>query len=248
LNFPLLLDPKLILSQIKNAMRKLRLLSTLALAITFIAVSCTKEGPEGPVGATGPQGPTGATGATGATGPTGPQGPQGPTGPQGPAGTANVIYSSWVTLSSLRATFPVIDTTIPDFAGTVKRDIRTSASITQAIIDNGVVLSYWKVGSNVGPVAVPYLFPVSGVAHIIGQILSVGKIVYYFGRLDGAATTVSLNGSGEIRHVIIPGGVAGGRSANGGEKTAEIKGQVYTESQLRAMPYSQVCSLLNIQP
>ena len=235
-------------------MRKFQFLSLLALAITFLAVSCTKEGPEGPAGATGAQGPagangtpgaTGATGATGPQGPVGPQGPAGPAGPQGPAGTANVIYSSWATLASLRASYPVIDTTIPDFSGTVKRDIRLSSSITQAILDNGVVLSYWKVGSSVGPVAVPYTFAVGGVAHSFGQILAVGKIVYYFGRLDGTATAVNLTSSGEVRHVIIPGGVAGGRSA---EKACEIKGQVYTESQLKAMSYQQVCALLNIQP
>lgn len=229
-------------------MRKFQPLFLLALAITFLAVSCTKEGPEGPAGASGAQGPTGATGATGPTGPvgpTGPAGPTGPTGPQGPAGTANVIYSSWATLTTLRASYPLIDTTIADFSGTVKRDIRLSSSITQAILDNGVVLSYWKVGSTVGPVALPYTFPFGGVAHTFGQILAVGKIIYYFGRLDGNATAVNLTGSGEVRHVIIPGGVAGGRTA---EKACQIKGQVYTESQLKAMSYQQVCSLLNIQP
>jgi hypothetical protein len=46
------------------------------------------------------------------------------------------------------------------------------------------------------------------------------------------------------RYIVIPGGIAG----RGTEKAAQIKGQVYTESQLKNMSYSQVCTLLNIQP
>ena len=46
-----------------------------------------------------------------------------------------------------------------------------------------------------------------------------------------------------MRYIIIPGGVGGGRMA---EKAAQINGQVYTESQLKAMSYAQICSLLRI--
>ena len=83
-------------------MRKLTSLSLLLLAISFIVVNCTKEGPQGPAGATGAQGPGGATGATGSL--------VVPVllarkallvqGPQGPAGTANVIYSNWFTIAN----------------------------------------------------------------------------------------------------------------------------------------------------
>jgi hypothetical protein len=116
-------------------MRKLRLLSILALAITFITVSCTKEGPEGPAGATGSQGPTGSNGATGATGPQGPQGPSGPQGPTGPAGTANVIYSSWFNLTGWH------DSTMSD-QGLCKVDYKDATSITASVISQGVVLAY----------------------------------------------------------------------------------------------------------
>ena len=43
------------------------------------------------------------------------------------------------------------------------------------------------------------------------------------------------------RYVIIPGGVAGG-------KTTGIGGTNYNAEQLKAMPYNQVCRLFNIQP
>jgi hypothetical protein len=41
--------------------------------------------------------------------------------------------------------------------------------------------------------------------------------------------------------VIIPGGVAGG-------KTVTVGGTKYTEAEIRAMSYLQVCRLFNIQP
>src|SRR6476620_8000639 len=116
-------------------MRKFRLLSLLLLALTFILVNCTKEGPEGPVGATGPQGPAGSNGTPGATGPTGPAGPTGPVGPQGPQGlpgTANVIYSSWFNF----APTDWADSSMVNL-GTAKRAIKTAPSATQGVLDNG---------------------------------------------------------------------------------------------------------------
>ncbi|HEY6063758.1 MAG TPA: hypothetical protein VIV35_09125 [Chitinophagaceae bacterium] len=224
-------------------MRKFRLLSLLALAITFIAVSCTKEGPEGPAGATGPQGPVGATGATGPAGPIGPVGPAGPTGatgPQGPPGTANVIYSSWAAVS----TFTLIDTTLPDFS-TVKRFIRTAPSLTQAIVDNGVVLSYCRVPvggiSLNGPNLMPYTFPGgSGTIYLMSQIPVASKIIYYTSIMNASpASGWSPNPALEVRYVLIPGVVAGGRSAG-------VGGTNYTAEQVRAMSYEQVAQIFHI--
>jgi len=118
-------------------MRNFKLLSLLTLAITFLAVSCTKEGPEGPVGATGPQGPAGANGTNGtpgATGPTGPAGPTGPQGPTGPAGTANVIYSSWFSEATFNPSWA--DTTLFGL-GIISRGIKAAPGITQTILDQG---------------------------------------------------------------------------------------------------------------
>jgi hypothetical protein len=219
-------------------MRKFRLLSLLLLAIAFIAVNCTKEGPEGPSGATGAQGPTGLggpAGPTGPQGPSGPAGPTGPTGPQGPTGTANVIYSAWATVGSLGA---IIDSSFSDF-GTCKRWIRTAPGVTAAILDNGVVLSYWKVASNIYT-ALPYQFPSAGTTYFLGSVTAVGKIIY-FTSIFGANAGWTPNSSAELRYVIIPGGVAGGRSTG-------LGGTNYTADQLKAMPYEQVCRLFNIRP
>ncbi len=231
-------------------MRKFNLLSLFVLAITFLAVSCTKEGPEGPAGATGAQGPTGAAGtngtngATGATGPQGPVGPVGPAGPQGPAGTANVIYSAWFTDA---ANGGWIDTTINGQTAQKKFN-KAAPGVTLSVLNTGVVLTYMKLfpdgagGATTSIRQLPYLNP--GGSDVFMSINYVGSIT--FARVAVVAgTPIAAAGPGlEFRYIIIPGGVAGGRTSG---KVAEIKGQVYTESELKAMPYAQVCSLLNIQ-
>ncbi len=214
-------------------MRKFRLLSLLALVITFLAVSCTKEGPEGPGGATGAQGPVGTTGATGATGPIG---PQGPAGPVGPPGTANVIYSAWATVTSLGT---IIDSSFLDY-GTCKRFIRVAPSLTAGVLDNGLVISYWRVGATPSSIysTMPYLFPVGAQTYYISGVPQVNKIIY-FTSIFGANAGWTPNGSAETRYIIIPGSIAGGRSAG-------VGGTNYTADEIKAMPYEQVCQLFHI--
>jgi Collagen triple helix repeat (20 copies) len=232
-------------------MRKFSSLSLLALAITFIVVSCTKEGPEGPAGVQGAQGPTGATGtagATGATGGTGAQGPVGPSGPQGPIGTANVIYSAWVTdpLAASR------DTTVD---GTCLR-VRTIAapSLSASILSQGVMITYFRVGS-IGPYQLPYTSDAGGATNQLQAIYALQKIHitrHTFGSCrftladpGTAPVMVNLPQSLEYRYVLIPGAVSGGRGINA-EKTAQINGQLYTESQLKAISYADMCRMLKI--
>jgi hypothetical protein len=219
------------LSAKSNAMRKFRLFSLLFLAISFIVISCTKEGPEGPAGATGAQGPTGATGPAGGTGPAGPTGPAGSTGATGATGTANVIYSAWAAQGSWA------DTTFPGVgSGTLSRSLRTAPGITQAILDQGVVLTYWQF-----PATTVQALPVLTVGASPLQLnaaLAVGKVIFYISSLiNGSAS--GLSAGGLFRYVIIPGGVAGGRSSG-------VGGTNYTAAQVRAMSYSEVCTLFNI--
>ena len=221
-------------------MRKLRFLSLLLLAITFIVINCTKEGPEGPVGAQGPQGPAGTNGAAGAAGAPGAPGAPGATGPQGPAGTANVIYSSW-----LQFTLPDwADTTMVN-TGQASRFIRSAPGITTSILNNGVVISYLGVvtGGNVttGPYEFPFFCTSCSPSMIIFQALPrVGKIIYYATNSTGTLTGFS-DGGYSTRYVIIPGGVAGGRMANGQQTYYG-----HTADELKAMSYHDVCTLLNI--
>lgn len=219
-------------------MRKFRLLSLLFLAISFIAVSCTKEGPEGPAGATGAQGPAGiggATGPAGATGPTGPQGPVGPAGPQGPAGTANVIYSSWFTF----ATTDWADSSIVN-VGSAKRAIKAAPGITAAVMNQGVVLSYMAFTADPNQAFYALPFTLAGTTPVVfGFLPNTSKVVYYLVNLNGTNPGFTTPGTFSYRYVIIPGGVAGGRSTYVGNTG-------YTMDQIKAMPYDQVARIFNI--
>ncbi len=223
-------------------MRKFRLLSLLLLAIAFIVVDCTKEGPEGPAGATGPQGPTGGTGATGPTGPagpTGPIGPIGPAGPQGPAGTANVIYSAWTDFVLATWGAPVVE-----FGKTVRNYPAAAPGVTAAIISSGVVLVYWRDVGLPNPQQMPSISYniTQAVNQYLGFALLVGQIQIKFFNIDNTLDPGTFGGAGNsYRYILIPGGVLGGRSAN-----PTIGNTGYTEAQLRALPYEKICRLFNI--
>ena len=217
-------------------MRKMRILSLSLLASFFIVSSCTKEGPAGPMGTPGPQGPPGLNGGSGApgpTGPTGPQGPQGPTGPQGPAGTANVTYSSWITASTLTWN----DSTTTNF-GVISRANRASASITSAVVDNGVVIAYYRESSAAGPTQLPYIFGNTASLQEYSSIIKPGTITFFAANLT-TSTATGVVPTGDFRYVIIPGSIAGGRMMNG-------PAAGYTTEQLHAMSYDKLISLFHI--
>lgn len=218
-------------------MRKLRLLSLLAFAVAFIAISCTKEGPEGPAGATGAQGPTGATGPvgpTGPTGPTGPSGPTGPTGPQGPAGTANVIYSAWAT-----SPFATRDTSVD---GTLFKVTHINApSLSAAILSQGVVITYMRLPGGIETTMLPFASMAGGTTSIIST-WNVAQKIFINRHTVGCNTAGCLLGMSsllEYRYVLIPGAVSGGRFSG-------VGGTSYTAEEIKAMPYARVCQLFNI--
>jgi hypothetical protein len=211
-------------NHLKNSslMRKLRLPSLLLLALTFLIINCTKDGPQGPAGPAGPQGPPG----------TGLVGPQGPAGPTGPAGTANVIYSAW----SAFATWA--DTTISNPSlGVASRSLRSAPGLTSAVLTQGVVLNYWNY-TGTPEVLLPTLFNSGTSAMSLNAILDVGKIIYYIANLN-TANASGATAAGQVRYVIIPGSVAGGRMVTG-------PATGYTPDQLRAMSYQQIAQMFNI--
>lgn len=202
-------------------MRKLRLLSILIFAFSFVIVSCSKEGPEGPPGTTGAQGPSGNTGLTGAT------------------GVANVIYSAWIT-DAVPALWA--DTTMAFYGSLIRRRNITAPGITQTILDQGVVLSYVRFTGNT--YALPFLFASGGGTVGVAGQPAVGRLIYIlYNPLTGGAPPGGLLSSGlDIRYIIIPGGVLGGRGINTG-----IGGTGYSEAELRAMSYENICTLFKIQ-
>lgn len=213
-------------------MRKFRLLSLLLLAITFISVNCTKEGPEGPVGATGPQGPAGSSGAPGAP------------GSPGPAGTANVIYSAWFT--TVEADW--VDSYDPPYWALFGFD-KAAPGVTQAVIDNGVVLSYmkdWTYFDDVSGdplksatvVQLPFMADIDFLDQYDFVIPVVGTLKYLYKSNFQTWTNTEIAGT-SFRYVIIPGGVAGGKMMSGPAKG-------HTVDQLKTMSYEQITSMFKI--
>lgn len=202
-------------------MRKSRFLTLILFVITIIVISCTKEGPEGPVGATGAQGPQGI------------QGPLGPAGPAGPSGTS-VIYSAWFNFTAANWA----DTTMTNLS-TVRRAIRTTSSITQAIVDNGVVMAYFATAiPAVSAYPLPFITNGSPALNI-SYVIAPGKIIYYAGVVQTGGGAVTVPAGYGFRYIIIPGTIAGGRMMDG-------MAAGYTVNELKKMPYEKVLALLNV--
>ena len=197
-------------------MRKIRLLSILLFAFSFIIVGCTKEGPEGPVGAVGPQGPAGNP------------------------GTANVIFSAWTNFVTATWSAPTV------FFGVTQRIYPvTTATITPTFLDNGVLLVYYRVPGAapgiafVSPFVYNYGLP-SG--QQLRHQMRVGGFDIIHHNLTAITSDPGIIGPPNgYRYILIPGGVLGGRGVNPG-----VGGTGYTEAELRAMSYERVCALLNI--
>ena len=214
-------------------MRKFRLLSLLFLAASFVVVSCTKEGPEGPAGAAGAQGPAGSAGAPGAP---------------GAPGAGVTTYSPWFTTVE----DDWVDAYAPPYWA-LWSFTKAAPGVTQAILDNGVVLAYmknWTYFDDVtsGPlkatntvVQLPYKVDIDFQDLYDYAIPAAGTIDFLY--KSGFQTWANSDIAGtSFRYVIIPGSVAGGRSADGSERTYEG----YTKTQLQAMSYEQVAAIFHI--
>ena len=209
-------------------MRTVKSLSLLFLGIAFIAASCTKEGPEGPVGSTGPQGPAGVAG---------------PAGPAGPSGGA--LYSTWVASGAANWVANVPATSGSSEALAMYR--RAAAGITQAILDNGVVLCYMKLlaanqsGIGAGPIyPLPYTYVDDDYEDHYDFSATVGFVTFiYKTGTSAAALTATQLGAFNFRYVLIPGTGLTGRSGQ-----PEYAG--HTKAELLKMSYEEVSALLNL--
>src|SRR5450432_2302622 len=144
------------------------------------------------------------------------KGSTGPAGPAGPAGPDSVVYSPWIPLAF---TYNADDTAY--------EDTLLAPSITKAILDSGVILTYVNA---VGQDGIYHVIPTGALNTLnIFEDFSVGKI-----------NIVSENDYSTLpyRYVTIPGSLKAGNSAAG----QKIKG--YTIQELKAMPYEQVQQVL----
>ncbi len=193
-------------------MKKL-LFSLLVLSsIAMVLPSC--KGDKGDIGAAGTAGATGAVGTTG---------PAGPAGPAGSNGSLNVNYSSWSRVTyRYDSTRVIFGDTMDVYSGEL-----AAPGITAPILTNGTVLAYFKIDgyTEVNPLS----YNDGGLS--ILMIPSVGKIKL--------VSNVEAGTGFQYRYVFIPGGIAGGRLANGTSP--------YTTNELKAMPYKRIKALFDIK-
>jgi hypothetical protein len=128
--------------------------------------------------------------------------------------------------------------------GLVKIDYRTAPGVTASVLSSGVILGYLAPSaSSTYAYPMPWIYHGSNPNLYVSFVPIVGRMIFFNKEINSAGGGIVPNAAYVYRYVIIPGGVLGGRL---NEKAAEINGSVYTESQLKAMSYHQICSLLNI--
>lgn len=159
--------------------------------------------------------------ACGKTGPAGPAGADGADGAQGPAGPDSVMYTPWTTLAM---TFDSVQVSSND--SVYSEDI-TANSITQAVLDGGLVVGYLSYIDSTGATnvvnAAPYFNP---------ELFTVGNV---------SLTSYGYDWTGaQYRYIIVPGSLFINNSIT-------IHGQIYTKSALSKMSYAVASNLFSLQ-
>jgi len=117
----------------------------------------------------------------------------------------------------------------------------TPASLTQAILDNGVVLVYLK--NNNFPTSVeqlPLNWPINGFTFMFRSTVGSIDVVYHLTATPGTDPPPYVANYVSLRYILIPGGVLGTRAQEVGSTSAR-----YVEA-LKAMPYPEACRTLGI--
>ncbi len=155
------------------------------------------------------------------------KGDTGPAGPRGVPGSANVIYSDWYSPSTWSAE--------TEFGIAQRTYTMTSTSLTQEIIDKGVVMVYMRfVGLNPAIIQLPFVVPDVSYSFSFRTAAGFVKVVYY--NLTAPTTTpIVIPSQNQVRYVLIPGeALAASISGDGSTREQEI-------ASLKSMSYSEVC-------
>ena len=196
------------------------------------------------------KGDVGPAGAQGQAGPAGPAGPTGPTGPTGPQGNANVKTDTFRLVSSQWAwnsNYSLSTSTNSTLSYFTRYHDRNFAAITQDVLDKGFVLFYIVTNVSTLPLinqwtSMPYhlaSFGADFTYNIVAEAMP-GKfrLHFFFSQIDPAATIPTLQTYGiasyKFKAIAVTGSLAG-------------RGQQYSEAELRAMPYKEVCAALGIE-
>ncbi|MBN8784308.1 MAG: hypothetical protein J0G98_14720 [Terrimonas ferruginea] len=188
-------------------------------------------------------------------------GPEGPRGEQGATGNANVktdtfrlTNAQWTAGGSY-----VLDHVQGGYMWSVSRfHERNFTAITQDVLNTGMVLCYFTPSltfnvNNWVPLNYSMLNPSNSFFYNIAYETSVGKVkLYYFYRTNIPGTDPPAVSSAVIPNykfkIVAVSGTMGRTMNSGTAKQLHLKGKDYTEAQLKAMPYNEVCQLLDIAP
>ncbi len=165
-------------------------------------------------------------------------GKDGATGKDGVTGNANVFASEWKSAST------ILKDTLIDGTCLKIKDL-VVPELTQNIIDSGVMIVYFKVGTNFGPYQLPYTSNAGDSDSQIGCVFKLGKIIisrHTFNSCRRTSATI-LNYPGEpvmlgisnnalYRYVFIP-------NTNAGKINASI---IY-----KKMGYEELFTTLNLK-
>lgn len=162
------------------------------------------------------------------TGSEGPMGPQGPAGIDGTNGNANVIASSWYT-----------PTTWAGQSGDWYFDL-SNANITKDVVESGVVLAYVSLPGDI------YNAPVRPLpTYALGANWEF--LIPDYGQIEFMSDKSTIPPAGcSFRYVIIPASYTFQATANTSSLLKSKAMQQITVNDLKTMPYSDVCKLLNI--
>ena len=171
---------------------KLRLFlipSIFTLAIVFIIISCSKDGPAG------------ATGPAGAVGPAGPAGTPGTAGAGGTKGTANVIYSDWLNVAFQ-------DSGVAGWVAKIP-----APDLVDSILSKGEIKVYWNSGSDSADNKQVFPLPISD-NFVIGIDMNpyfTKQLITLWATLDVSSYTINGYNYNQFRYILIPGGIKAGR-------------------------------------
>lgn len=180
----------------------------LLLTVMINFVAC--KGPQGDVG---PQGAAGLTGATGAAG------APGAAGAQGPPGAANLIVSSW---TAIKATDWKSDNDPLYFYRSIE-----DMNITQAIIDKGLVMAYYRNSAQKSVVlSLPSVTDKLSIGYFFQ--LNQGKGLMNFDLSYFMPRRVPIDFDIEVRWIIVPPSPGGRLGAIDWTDYAEVKRVVST--------------------
>lgn len=164
------------------------------------------------------------------------------------SGGANIIYSNWFSIDSLKWQAPGDYTYDYTWLGSQSATEVNAPSITQDVINKGIVLCYtsWSILSGTTPVVIlkNSLLPVtsnypnaSASTFNLNFGARVGKLDFYFysAAIDASRSNLSRI---QYRYVIIPGATLAGRRANGSSYPSV--------NELKKMSYEDVANMFNI--